>query len=58
VSINNSRCHNRWIIFDKMRRNHMIRHDYLPNSPDLSPHDVWLFGLWKNRRKKCISEDR
>jgi hexokinase len=44
-------CHNGGKVTDKMRRNHMARLDDSQYSPELSPCDLWLLGVVKNRMK-------
>jgi hypothetical protein len=48
VHIDNLYGHNGQNVVDKMRRNHIIPHDHPLYSPDLTPCDLWLFGILKN----------
>jgi transposase len=52
ADMNNLRRHNGQKVIDKMKRNHMMRLDHPPYSPDSSPCDFWLFVVLKNRMKE------
>jgi transposase len=48
VPMDNLYGHKGQNVVDKMKRNHMLPPDHPPYSPDLTPCDLWLFGVLKN----------
>jgi hypothetical protein len=52
--MDSSRFHNGEKVVEKMSRNHMIPLDHPPHSPELSPSDLRLFGVSKNRMKATV----
>jgi hypothetical protein len=52
VHMDNGCCHNGQKVVEKNRRNHMIRLDHSPHSPDLSLCYFWSFGVLKNGMKE------
>jgi hypothetical protein len=54
VHMHNSACYNGQKAVDKMRRNRMIHVYHPPDPPDLSPCEIWLCGVLKDRIKENV----
>jgi hypothetical protein len=52
VHIDNSMCHNGAKITKKLEKRHIARAPHPHYSRDLSPCDVWLFGILKQKMKE------
>jgi hypothetical protein len=50
----NSMCHNGVRITEKLEKRHIARAPHPRYSPDLSPGDVWLFGILKQKMKERV----
>jgi histone-lysine N-methyltransferase SETMAR len=49
--MDNTKCHNAKKITGKLQKKHITREAHPPYSPDLSPCDVWFFGMVKQKIK-------